>query len=270
MKLVSVIMPTYNRVHCLKRSIDSVLCQTYSKIELIVVDDGSTDDTDKLLAHYTDKRLKIIRTEGNKGACHARNIGIKNSLGEYIAFQDSDDVWLTHKLETLIYELIKHEADVGFSSFIKINENYQKASVYPKYNLGTNVLVNFDIIANTLLRTNLMSTQTIVLSRESLKIIKGFDEDLNRFQDWEFAIRILKNFNVLWISEPLVNVYIQNDSITKNFESGIFARIYIYKKHLQIFKKYPKAHFHFYKDLVIRAVFSKNLKLIYKSLTIIR
>ena len=98
---VSIIIPTYNRAHLIGRAIQSVLNQTYQNFEIIVVDDGSTDNTEEMIKEFQkhDKRIKYIRHEKNRGGAAARNTGIKVARGEYIAFQDSDDEWLPEKLE---------------------------------------------------------------------------------------------------------------------------------------------------------------------------
>lgn len=97
--LVSVILPSYNRAHTLRRAIDSVLAQTFRDFELIVVDDGSADSTQDLVAAIADDRLRYVKHRRRKGASAARNTGIDNAKGQYVAFIDSDDAWLPHKLE---------------------------------------------------------------------------------------------------------------------------------------------------------------------------
>ena len=96
---VSVIIPTYNRAKLIKRSILSVLNQTYQNFEIIVVDDGSADDTKSVVESFNNPKIRYIRHDINKGQSAARNTGIKNAKGKYIAFQDSDDEWLPEKLE---------------------------------------------------------------------------------------------------------------------------------------------------------------------------
>jgi glycosyltransferase involved in cell wall biosynthesis len=96
---VSVIIPTYNRAEMLIRAIRSVLKQTYEDYEIIVVDDGSTDDTAKVMKAYENDKFKYIRYSLNKGGAFARNLGLDSSRGKYIAFLDSDDEWLPTKLE---------------------------------------------------------------------------------------------------------------------------------------------------------------------------
>jgi len=98
---VSVIIPTYNRAHLVGRSIQSVINQTYQDFEIIVVDDGSTDNTEDIIKEFQkkDKRIKHIKHNKNKGGSAARNTGIRAARGEYIAFLDSDDEWMPTKLE---------------------------------------------------------------------------------------------------------------------------------------------------------------------------
>jgi len=96
---ISVIIPTFNRGHLIIKSIKSVLNQTYPNIEILVVDDGSTDNTEKLIKNFDNNRIKYIKIKKNIGASHARNIGIMNASGKYISFQDSDDVYHIDKLE---------------------------------------------------------------------------------------------------------------------------------------------------------------------------
>ncbi|MFC6990634.1 glycosyltransferase family 2 protein [Haladaptatus sp. GCM10025707] len=94
MPTVSVVIPTYNRSEEVTHAIDSVLAQTYDDFELLVVDDGSTDDTEEVVTSYDDDRVKFIEHEENQGAPAARNTGIEHAEGEYVAFLDSDDEWL--------------------------------------------------------------------------------------------------------------------------------------------------------------------------------
>ncbi|MGB3624622.1 MAG: glycosyltransferase family 2 protein, partial [Henriciella sp.] len=96
--LVSVVIPTYNRARTLRRAVESVLRQSYTNLELIVVDDASTDDTKAVLSSINDPRMRVITYEFNRGCAAARNIGARDARGEYLAFQDSDDEWLADKL----------------------------------------------------------------------------------------------------------------------------------------------------------------------------
>ena len=100
--LVSIIMPSYNTGRFIKESIESVLAQTYSNWELIIVDDCSTDNTDEIVAQFTDERIKYLKNEVNSGAAVSRNRALREAKGKWIAFLDSDDLWLPEKLEKQI------------------------------------------------------------------------------------------------------------------------------------------------------------------------
>ena len=111
---ISVVIPCYNRRDRILASVESVLGQSYGDLELIVVDDGSTDGTAALFENYPDRRLRFLRYERNRGACHARNYGAEHASGKYLAFQDSDDVWHRDKLEKQIHHIRETGADMSF------------------------------------------------------------------------------------------------------------------------------------------------------------
>lgn len=116
MSTVSVVIPTYNRAELLSRAIDSVLAQTYDDFELLVVDDGSTDDTEAVVTAYDDDRVRYLAHETNRGANPARNTGIEAAEGEFVAFLDSDDEWRPRKLEAQLDRLEAVEAESGDSA----------------------------------------------------------------------------------------------------------------------------------------------------------
>ena len=111
--MVSIIIPTYNRANVIKRAIDSVLRQTYDSYEVVVVDDGSTDETESVIAGIQDARIRYIALKENQGVAHARNIGIREARYDYIAFLDSDDEWLLDKLELQMRLFQNSTEDIG-------------------------------------------------------------------------------------------------------------------------------------------------------------
>lgn len=119
---ISVVIPTYNRAKTINKSIKSVLNQTYTNIEVIVVDDCSTDNTETIIKKIKDKRVKYYKLDCNKGACFARNYGIKKATGNYIAFQDSDDIFEKNKLEKQYENIKKNKSDLNFCR-IKLHAN---------------------------------------------------------------------------------------------------------------------------------------------------
>ncbi|GAH74960.1 unnamed protein product, partial [marine sediment metagenome] len=162
---VSVIIPTYNRAYLIGRAIQSVLNQTYQDFEIIVVDDGSTDDTEEIVRSFKDKRIGYVRHEKNKGAAAARNTGIKAAKSEYIAFQDSDDEWLPEKLEKQmkVFENAPPEVGVVYTDFLRIKGNKK---IHIPFSWVTQKEGN---IHKELLKGNFVTTQSVVIRKKCFK-----------------------------------------------------------------------------------------------------
>lgn len=209
--LVSVIIPVYNRADTIKRAVDSVLCQTHGNLELIIVDDGSTDNTVAIVKAYKDERIRIICQE-HGGANKARNTGIANAKGEFIAFQDSDDAWYVDKLDTQI----------------KLMEEENYPACYSAYNLHKNHLVhtvpvNFEDrnryqegLREVLKERNVVGTPTLIFRREVLTLLGNeyFDEQMPRLQDYDFVIRLIKVCGMAYVNRPLMDAFRTKDSIS--------------------------------------------------------
>ena len=180
--MVSVIIPTYNRESTIKKSIDSVLQQTYKDLELIIVDDGSTDNTGQIINGYQDSRLHYIKAEKRGGANKARNIGIVNAKGEYIAFQDSDDIWEKDKLEKQVRVLQENkQIDGVFCRHMYYFANGKMIST-PNKKFTKDLLQ--EKLKETLARGNVIGTPTLIVRKSCFDKIGMFDEMLPRFQDW--------------------------------------------------------------------------------------
>lgn len=128
MPLVSVVMPVYNSSRFLRQAIESVLAQTYQNIELIILDDCSTDNSLQIMREYEeqDTRVRVFAGEVNQGVARVRNCGIQQARGAYIALLDSDDVWFAEKLEWQIGLLLEKQADIAYGSVDFVDENNQK------------------------------------------------------------------------------------------------------------------------------------------------
>mgnify|MGYP002520638322 FL=1 len=225
--LVSVIIPTYNRGRLILDSVNSVLNQTYKNIDLIVVDDCSTDDTINVLEQISDKRLKIIRHSKNKGQNAARNTGIKASAGEYIAHHDSDDIWHLNKLEIQMSKIREVNADVLCCQTAVNDEDTHKYL----YNHPNEKLVKEGYISyKQLLKYNCTTTQTIIGKAECFKDIL-FDEKQPRFTDWALSLDLVKKYKFYYQQAVLVDVYQQKDSITKNPQKGVKGMEMLFEKH---------------------------------------
>lgn len=236
---VSVIIPSYNRARTLERAVNSILFQSYSDLEVIVVDDGSTDDTERLVRAIADPRVRYLRLGGNSGACRARNAGLKMARGAYIAFQDSDDEWLAGKLERQMAEA--RIAEVFEASVCVFHTKIMYVSEGTHNNIGHRVLcvpsLQEGLSKQDLLRAihkdSLISTQTLLLTRAALDKIGGFDEALVNNNDWDFAIRLVENSHPVFIDEPLVMTYLQADSISILSRRGARSQLRIALKLLR-------------------------------------
>ena len=235
--MVSVIIPSYNREKTIERSIRSVLNQTYRDMEVWVIDDCSTDKTENVVAEIMqeDNRLKYHRLDSNSGACVARNVGLELASGEYIAFQDSDDEWMPNKLEQQIEVMKKNNALISFCQLNKINYA-SDPYIFPVRKGGL-------VDRNELLRDSIVSTQTIVARKECFDAIK-FDPEMPRYQDYDICIRLSAVYDFYFVDTPLVNMYLQDDSITQNWNKMILALTRIQNKYADTISKYKDMEFY--------------------------
>ena len=227
---VSVIIPTYNRAHLLRRALHSVLHQSYQNIEVIIVDDGSTDDTKIIVMSFQDTRVRYIRHDIKCGAAAARNTGIKLASSEFIAFQDSDDEWLCEKLEKQMELFIHAGPEVGviYTGFIRFEDHqafYRPAEHIQKSGK----------ILRSLLNGNYVTTQAVVVRRDCFEKVGLFDEQLPRFQDWELFIRIAKCYDFICINQPLLIAFHSAKSITADERLFPIAIKLVLEKHQDVF-----------------------------------
>ena len=137
--MISVVIPTYNRAQTIRMAVDSVLNQTYRDIELIIVDDASTDGTQDVVTQIADDRIRYLRLEQRSGACNARNIGALSARGEFISFQDSDDKWHLDKLEKQYQFMIDRNLDFSFCGMTRIMlEDPNRKYYYPNVDMDDN------------------------------------------------------------------------------------------------------------------------------------
>ena len=230
--LVSVVLPTYNRAHTLPRAIGSVLNQSYRNLELLVIDDGSKDNTVEVMAAITDPRVRYVRLPKNGGASHARNAGMAEAAGTYIAFQDSDDEWLAEKLEKQVAAaLATGEAAVTvFHPKIVVGKD-EHARYGPHRVCCMPAIPAHDRDFIRLIHeSNLISPQALLISREAYARVGDFDEDLVNNEDWMFGIQLFYATKVVFIEEPLVINYLQSDSISKLMRPGARAQLRVIQK----------------------------------------
>ena len=231
---VSVIIPTYNRAHLVGRAIRSVLDQTRQDFELIVVDDGSTDKTGRVVRSFTDDRIRYLRHERNRGGAAARNTGIKAARGTYIAFLDSDDEWLPEKLEKQVEEFQRADESVGvvYCAFWWCEEGAKLLSPSPPS------LEKEDFQKLIHKRRAYVWTVTAMVRRNVLQAVGGFDERLPRCQETELWMRVSYHYNFAYINEPLVNVYDPGERSLDYVRAHVEARKLILSKHESYINKF--------------------------------
>ena len=215
--MISVIIPAYNREKLIRRAVCSVLDQTWTDLEVIVVDDGSTDQTRQVVASIEDARVRYYAMDQNSGACAARNSGIRLARGEYIAFQDSDDAWMPNKLEIQMQQLRESGADIVFCSFERYGMDGKLLHVFPM-----DGEMPGRISYQRLLGGNLISTQTMLGRRECFEAVP-FDPAFPRLQDWELMLRMVQRYDVRYFDIPLVRLYEQTDSISNQPQKMVTA-----------------------------------------------
>ena len=194
--LVSVIIPTYNRREMVREAIDSVLAQTYRTFELIVVDDGSNDGTQDVLAGYGEA-LRVC-TQANRGVAAARNRGVLGAAGSYLAFLDSDDLWSPHKLE----------AQVAFMQENPQAQICQTEEIWFRHGVRVNPRMKHRKPSGDIFRASLelclVSPSAVMMTRGLFDAAGGFDEAFAACEDYDLWLRIAKSCPVPLVAEPLV------------------------------------------------------------------
>lgn len=226
-RLVSVVLPTRNRARWLGRAIESVLRQTLVDLELIVVDDGSEDETAAVLARYAaaDARIGIERVEKPGGAAAARNAGIARAKGRFVAFIDDDVVWAPTKLERQLRQLDAVTAPgLAYCAFIRFDAGGARRRIGSAAAAG-------DRARSALLRGNVIDTSCAVVRRDLLIRIGGFDERLPRLQDWDLWLRLAEATSFVYDPEPLVDVPHVPGGISSDASALIDACTWLATKH---------------------------------------
>ena len=195
--LVSVIIPTFNRASMVVEAVDSVLAQSYHPLEIIVVDDGSTDDTEVRLAGYGE-RIKVIRRSLNRGVSAARNCGIRRSCGSYVALLDSDDLWLPDKIECQVDFFLKQpEARICQTEeiWIRRGKRVNPRRKHRKYS---------GYIFPHCLPLCIVSPSAVMIKQELLSQVGLFDEQLPACEDYDLWLRIAAHYPIFLLEEPLI------------------------------------------------------------------
>lgn len=219
--LVSIIMPSYNTGGYIKNSIESVLAQTYENWELIIVDDCSTDDTDGIVRQFSDKRIRYLKNKKNSGAAISRNYALREAKGRWIAFLDSDDLWLPEKLEKQIAFMENNGYSFSYTDY-KIRWNGKNED--PRVYTGPDV-----VNRKRMYRYCYFSTITVMYDRNVVGLIQI--ADIKKNNDYAMWLQIIEKTNCYRFPECL-SVYCKHDN---SVSSG--SKLKLIKHHYIMFRK---------------------------------
>ena len=231
---ISVIIPTYNRADLIKDSIKSVLDQTYDDFELIISDDGSTDNTEEVVKSINDDRI-IYHSYGiNKGAGGARNEGVRIARGEYIAFHDSDDICLPDRLERQMTYMTEHPDAGMVYGIIHIFDGDEERFLPKPEDKGK---IGAELYPYLLVR-NIIDTPSMFVRKQCFESLGGFREDLRALEDWDFALRFAKKYEIGYFNEVVVDSYVTENSVSSSIPAYYETRAMMIAEYKDDMMKY--------------------------------
>ncbi len=221
---ISIIIPTYNSAHTLRKTLKSIFQQTYKNFEVIIIDSYSTDNTINIVKEFNSKKIKIIKISKNKKLSYVRYMGIKKSSGSYIAFCDSDDTWDRGKLKTQLTLMGKEKFSSTAFNLVKKNKK-MKISNFPKY-LNIKNLIYSRPIANS----------SVIVEKKLIQRIAKRYQNVDYAEDYLWWIMIMIYLGrTLFINKVLVEINIEPLGRTKmNFFKNLKSLFLIYKKNLNL------------------------------------
>ena len=235
---ISVIIPTHNRADILPRAIKSIQNQTRPVDEIIVVSDGSTDNTEEVVKALAEKdgRIRLIAYHPGHNGNYARNRGLEAATGEFIAFLDDDDEWLPRKTE-LQMELFEKEPDVGLV-YSSQNCIYTDSGI----TYQTQPMYRGDLSKRIFIRGEMGTPSQVMVRKSVLDETGPFDLELGALQDYDLWIRCCLVTKVDFVAEPCINYYnsTSTNQVSANTEKYIHARLYIREKYREEIAKFGK------------------------------
>lgn len=239
--IVSIIIPTHNRAHLIKKAVFSALAQTFQAFEMIIVNDASSDETAKVLTalQMLDERIRVITNTTSLGGSGSRNKGIKASLGDWIAFLDDDDIWHPKKLQKQMEALMGSPEAVAANCFYTVN--------YP-FKIKKTVATEDNISLEKLLIANRLGGTSVCIAKASiLKTHQGFDARLKSAQDWDLWVKLRMQGKIITVKEALVDYFIHfNYRISNDMQAKYIGarRFYFkYKKQMSFVAKASNLRF---------------------------
>ncbi|ANU27625.1 glycosyltransferase family 2 protein [Planococcus versutus] len=251
---VSVIIPTYNRSELLIKAIGSLKNQSHQNMEIIIIDDFSTDDTAAVVKEMTDERIIYLQHDTNKGGAAARNTGIRRATGDFIGFLDSDDQWLPEKLEKQL-EKFKEQPGIGvvYTGVQVVNEN----------NLNTRKIIPEcrGRILSELFKSNCIdTTSSVLVKKKVLDKVNGFDEKLPSCQDWDLYIRLAQVTQFDFVKDSMVLFYHHSgERITTNKRSVLNGHLSIFEKYKELAENQRKTTYHRFVFIIWKVIFRTGI-----------
>ncbi len=230
--LVSVIIPAYNKAEYTRRCVESVLAQSYQHIEVIVVDDGSVDNTASVMKSFGERIRYVLKKNG--GACSARNEGIRQARGEFLAFLDCDDLYEISKIEQSITCLVQQPA----YGFVHTDAYFcdQHDVVVGQYKHPLRLQQGH--IANQLVMGNFICNSTVVVRRQALDQAGYFDETIFPPADWDMWLRLAQVSQAGFVDCPLTKYRVTDNFIINRLDQSLAEELFVVE---QFFKREPAA-----------------------------
>lgn len=241
---VDVIVPCHNREDTVAEAVGSVLDQAYpGPLSVFAVDDRSSDGTVAVLQAMEDPRLHVVANDGPQGASGARNCGAKLGQAPWIAFQDSDDLWMPGKLQKQMEKVANSDFVAVYCAMAVKADTDPDTPVSKRYPLPGTSPLEGDILPS-LTRNSYISTQMLVVRRDVYEKLGGFDESFRALVDWELMLRVAQEGPVAYIDEDLVIQRMSDNSITKSTEKRLESQRRVVEKHADLLARYPEALAH--------------------------
>ena len=243
---ISIVIPTFNHAKFISKALESVINQTYKNWEAIIIDNNSTDDTDKVINQYNDQRIKYLKINNNGIIAKSRNLGIREAKGEWIAFLDSDDEWIPEKLERQL-SILRSDKEAVFCHtneiWIRNGTRVNQMKKHEKYG---------GYIFEKCLDMCRISPSSSIIKKEVFDHIGYFDESLIVCEDYDLWLRIAAHYKVLFLDQPLIKKYGGHVDQLSRVEGGIEKyRIQSLEKILSS-KSLNKSQFNSAKEILIK------------------
>jgi glycosyltransferase involved in cell wall biosynthesis len=244
--LVSAIITTFNRAEYCREAMKSILAQTYTNFELIILDNSSSDNTAEVVKSFNDHRVRYIRHEPMNIA-KARNLGWMSARGRYVGFLDDDDRWLPNKLEVQLglFELPGREPALTYAGFVKIDKDGKKVGQF-KPNLR-------GMILEDLLRQNndfTGSASNPLIRRDVLEALGGYDEHVTTGEDWELYLRLAEKYTVECSEEPVLEIRQHpGPRLGDRLKEAAELELFVLDRYKDVFEKYPQRQSFYYQKI---------------------